>query len=261
MADDPIFSDKDVFEQAGAGLVATLTVAAANSGAPLPVQGAMLMAGSLIGLGFGRSVYRAATRRYPRFANGFLSALDADPEQAGKKAKAASEQESFAESLDEIMMRSFRMMMDAVDEAVVPVLGYMAGRYTFEQKRPDVFFRSLGRLLCDLEAGEIGSLRLIVNHVCKQSNQREIVSLEIDNAGRVWAWLGTSSGLAPDTTVPGAARIFALLKREHLATTPQPAGLRYGTVDQAADVTMRMRPDIATSLLQILEPGQPSAAT
>ncbi|MEO8904296.1 MAG: hypothetical protein ABI488_18195 [Polyangiaceae bacterium] len=123
MADDPIITEKEVFEQAGAGLVAWLTLAAQNSNAPLPVQGAMAMAGSLVGLGFGRSVFRAAQRRFPTFARGFLSALDPDPVRAGEKAKAMAEQ-GVTESLDDIMMRAFRQMIDAVDDSVAPVLGH-----------------------------------------------------------------------------------------------------------------------------------------
>lgn len=201
MSDDSHITDKDLFEQGAAGLVATLTLAASSSGVSLPVQGAMAMVGSLIGLGFGRSVYRAAKRRYPAFARGFLRAFDPDPVKAGEKAKAAGER-GITESLDDTMMRSFRQMMDAVDENVVPVLGYMAGLYAFERKRPDAVFRGLGRLLCDLEPGELDQLVRLI--------KLNGASLYIDYKGIVHADKSSEGNL------PSAKRIFALLKREGL---------------------------------------------
>ena len=244
-----------MFEQGGAGVVATLALAAQQLNVPLEVQGAIAMVGSFIGLGLGRSVYRAATRRYPVFARGYLKGFDPDPVKAAEKAKVAAEK--LSESLDDIMMRSFRSMMDAVTDEVVPILGYMAGLYTFEQKRPDAFFRGLGRLLCELEPGEVDSLRAVVSHVSNKSNQNEAISVEIDGAGRVWAWQGNSQGSAADRAAPHAIRVLALLKREQLATSPQPAGARYGSVSDprtdVADVTMRIRPDLAARILTILE--------
>lgn len=211
MVHEPTITEREVFEQAGAGVVSLLTLAAANSGAPLPVQGAMAVAGSVIGLGFGRSVFRAATRRFPALARGFLSALDPDPKGAGAKAKDASESETFGETLDDLMMRAFRQMMDAVDDAVVPVLGYMAGRYTFERRRPDAFFRGLGRVLCDLEHGELEQLRRIVALAAYGSHSE--VALRVDR--------GAVKLMARDSRkelrLAAASRIFSLMKREGLA--------------------------------------------
>ncbi|HET7539872.1 MAG TPA: hypothetical protein VFK05_08365 [Polyangiaceae bacterium] len=238
MADDPIYSDEDVFEQAGAGLVATLTLAATSSGASLPVQGAMAMVGSLIGLGFGRSVYRAATRRFPLYAGGFLRAFDPDPTKAEEKARIAAEQEP-TETLDETMMRSFRQMMDAVDPEVVPVLGYMTGLYRLEGKRANHFFRAFGRLLCELEPGELDDLQKIVRVAQRQSNHREDLNLELDETGKVWASVQNTPGQAVEA-VPHAGRLFALLKREQLATNVTPGVPRYGRASPAADVTMSM---------------------
>jgi len=238
MANDLILTEKDVFEQAGAGLVAWLTLAAQNSNAPLPVQGAMAMAGALVGLGFGRSVFRSAQRRFPKFARGFLSALDPDPVKAGEKAKMMAEQGD-TESLDDSMMRSFRQMMDAVDDSVVPVLGYMAGLYRLEGKKANYFFRAFGRLLCELEPGELDDLVKIVDIAQKQSNHREDPNLELDEKGRVWAAVPNSSALAVDA-VPHAGRLFAVLKREQLARNVTPGVPRYGTVSPAAEATMSM---------------------
>ncbi len=141
MVDDPIYSDRDVFEQAGAGLVATLTLAATPPGHPFPSRVRWRWS-SLIGLGFGRSVYKTMKRRLPLFARAFLSGADPDLARAEEKAKAAAKQVA-TESLDDIMMRAFRQMMDAVDDSVVPVLGHMAGLYGFEGKKPNHFFRAL----------------------------------------------------------------------------------------------------------------------
>jgi hypothetical protein len=209
MAEDLILSEKEVFEQAGAGLVAWLALAAQNSNAPLPVQGAMAMAGSLVGLGFGRSVFRAATRRFPKFARGFLRAGDPDPVRAGEKAKAMAEK-GVTESLDDIMMRSFRQMMDAVDDEVVPVLGYMAGLYGFERKKPDVFFRGLGRLLCDLEAGELEQLGRIVK--LASTEPLRDATLQIGGTG---VQLIAKNSLR-ELRLPAAERLFGSLKREGL---------------------------------------------
>lgn len=252
MVDAPIITEKDVFEQAGAGLVATLALAAANSGAPLPVQGAMLMAGSLLGLGIGRGFYNAAVRRYPLFATGFLSAFDPDRVRAGEKAKAAAEQ-PIAEDLDDTMMRSFRMMMDAADESVVPIVGYMAAVYIFGKQKPDAFFRGLGRLLCELEAGEIEQLKALLRLASAALKEAPEASLQINDDGQLVAHARGKRLYEPKMPV-SALRLFMLLKREGLGGSQNQGGAQAGARPVQPDRWLKLDSIMVSRILEVVDP-------
>ncbi len=257
MADAPIITEKDAYEQLGNGLLALVGLATSNS-TSTPLQGAIALAGPTVALIFTRGMHRYAKRRLPKFATSFLSPFDRVPEEAAKKVNAAAENETFTESLDDIMMRSFRLMMDSVDDSVVPVLGYMAGLYTLEQRKPNYFFRSFGRLLCELEPGELDDLRKIVSVAQRQSNHREDPNLELDETGKVWAAIPNRTALAVEA-VSHAGRIFALLKREQLARNVTPGVPRFGTVNPAADATMSMSHVVLDEMARMLM--LPAAAT
>ncbi|MEI9950815.1 MAG: hypothetical protein WDO74_18000 [Pseudomonadota bacterium] len=253
MADDPIYGNKDVFEQGGVGVVATLALAAQQLNVPLEVQGAIAMVGSFIGVGLGRSVYRAATRRYPAFAAGFLKAADPDPVKAGEKVKAIADQ-GVTESLDDIMMRSFRSMMDAVDDEVIPVLGYMAAHYTFQGRKADVFFRGMGRLLCEFEPGEFAEFTNIMKVACSNATARQMISAEVDQNGRLWVMEQNSSGHLFLNDVKYALRLFALMKREHFGTSTQTGAPRLGTLP-GPEPTIQFFSGTALQILELVAPN------
>lgn len=55
----------------------------------------------------------------------------------------------------EVILDHIRRLMEGVDPAVVPALGRLAGMYIAGQRKPDDFFRSTTRMLCDLTAAEL----------------------------------------------------------------------------------------------------------
>ena len=258
MADAPLVTEKEVFEATGYGLVNLLTLIASNSGEPSPVLGAMALAGPLLGLGFSRFMHRAATRRFPKFATGFLSAFDPDPVKAEEKAKEATNHPP-SEDLDELMMRSFRLMLDAVDPNVVPILGYMAGRYTFEGRKADTLFRGLGRVLCEVEPDELEALKLIIRSACLQLQHVEMITLNIDRDFAVWSSIAGAESRSVSGRIPAAARVFALLKRETLATNATSDGPRYDGIGQEPlEVSMLIGPQVASAIRDIIEPFGPT---
>jgi hypothetical protein len=255
MADDPIYSDKDIFEQGASGMVSTLALAAAASGASLPVQGAIAMVGSLVGLGVGRQLYRAAQRRFPLFAVGFLRAYDPDPGKAQTKARQTADRSEDDHHYHDTILRSFRQMMDAADESVIDTLGYLAGVYTFGNRKPDAFFRGLGRLLCDLETGELEELRLIAFLMCKFSGEWDMITAEIDREGHAWASALGAGGQGLDKVVfRHAYHLFALLKREQLGGIPAQDAPKYGSVSSTTDAAVSMPLSMARRILGIVDP-------
>jgi hypothetical protein len=253
MADDPIYSDKDIFEQGASGVVATLALAAANSGAPLSVQGAMAMVGSLLGLGLGRQLYRAAQRRFPLFATGFLRAHDPDPEKAQGKAEHAAEASNDSHEYHDTILRSFRQMMDAADESVVETLGYLAGVYAIGNKKPDAFFRGLGRLLCDLEDGELEQLKVMLRLALAALRETPEISLALDRNGQLVA-RALGKLLYEPKVVPDSQRLFMLLKREGLGGNLPIDGAVAGAQGHRPDREVALDAITVSHVMEVLDP-------
>jgi hypothetical protein len=143
-------------------------------------------------------------------------------------------------------------MMDAADESVVAILGYMAGRYTFEGKKTDAFFRGLGRLLCDLELGELEDLRTLASLVC--TFDWEFVDVEMDSNEKYWAPTGQFEGRAVDEPSPHGYRIFALLKREQLGGNTQPSKTKVGEAPPNTDASIELDTAVARQIFAIVMP-------
>ena len=253
MADEPIYSDKDVFEAAGTGMVAALALAATSAGASLPVQGAMAAVGSLVGLGIGRYVHRASRRRFPKFAIGFLRWYDPDPEKAQAKAEQTAEQHKDDPSYHDVMFASFRQMMEAADESVIETLGYLAGVYTGGNKKPDSFFRSLGRFLCELEPGELEQFKDIAQTMCMTAQSTPIYAT-VDGNGWVWASLAGGGGRSNRKVRPAAQRLFTLLKREGLGGNVPIDQPKYGAGPVVADKALSIDALTVAAILKIVDP-------
>jgi len=124
------------------------------------------------------------------------------------------------------------LMMEAVDEDVVPVLGYVAGRYAFERKRPDGFFRGLGRLLCELEPRELEQLVRLLKLTILACRERPQVNLTVDQNGQLNAYAG-GKVVREEKQMPAARRLFMLLKREGLGYDLSEEGFANSTGEAA----------------------------
>jgi hypothetical protein len=167
------------------------------------------------------------------------------------------------------MLRTFRMMMDAVSVEVVEPLGYLAGSYCQGQRKPDAFFRGLGRMLCDLEDGELTGLRDILRGMLTVQRDLKVAGDEASLLfGRTDEATDTNVRMyVPDHKDPislqgtgNGRRIFALLKRELFAGSrpPGPHGAFVFDGAPAAEPeverTAMIRFQTARDILRFLEP-------
>jgi hypothetical protein len=136
---------------------------------------------------------------------------------------------------------------------VVEVLGYLAGRYALARRKPDPFFRGLGRLLCDLEVGELRDLRTLVAGILHHRNKVSgpIASVSVDQAifeaNRVEQVVRVASHTEQlwIRNIPSAIRLFGLLRREGLAQDQGPAhGIRREMGDNAIRIPVASVEDI-----------------
>jgi hypothetical protein len=160
----------------------------------------------------------------------------------------------------ELMFKTFRLMMDAADPSVVDILGYMADQYTFARKKADSYFRSVGRLLCDLEAGDLEDLRKLVSGVDScESILGEVgeVDVFIDYPEGKPSLVKVDLRGGRENTIghlPSAERLFLLMKREGFGSNIH-GGM--GTVDRtlaSGDETMVILFDTARQLCATVDP-------
>ena len=171
------------------------------------------------------------------------------------------------------IFKAFRAMADAAEPEVVEVLGYLAGTYTFGSKRPDSFFRGLGRLLCDLETDELPRLRLLLRSVLMAWTVHEWDEEDVDvilttkvtePPGRfefseqlmVVIGAGRKDG-HPVPTPKDGQRLFHLLKQNGFGrgmTVQSTPGTRDAHSDTPiGDRHINMAADVAARLLEIIE--------
>lgn len=155
---------------------------------------------------------------------GMLQGYDGDEERLK-----ADLQDQTAQ-LNATMYATFRNMMDAVDERVIPLLGLLAARYTYNKKAPDRFFRGVGRTLAELTYDEVGELKKVCFHVAKVEHPTY--------QDRVILYLGPRSpntleyvrgeAMHQLTHLADATRLMALLERNDLVEQtldrPSPIG-------------------------------------
>jgi hypothetical protein len=194
----------------------------------------------IVSFALSRAAQGMFTKRLVRFSGGFGRAFDGDPEQVADFEKSL-EGDSDAQ---ETIYRSVRMMMDAADPSVIDSLGFLAGDYTKNKRKPDAFFRGLGRLLCDLEAEEFDDLKRLLAALQKcergpDAQQYDVVIYDRTDAAsytETYRKGGASGGYYESERLvaltdgddiaeelgkfASAARLFLLLRREGLADDP-----------------------------------------
>jgi hypothetical protein len=78
-----------------------------------------------------------------------------------------------SEATQETFVSMFHDLMGAVDDAVAPSLGHIAMCYAQDNKMPDAFFRGFGRVVRELDADELRSLRAIFDKVASSPSPYE----------------------------------------------------------------------------------------
>jgi hypothetical protein len=204
----------------------------------------------IVGTAIGHGVQHLLAGRFPRFSKGYGKAFDSDPEKVRQHAEKHGDEPDQTET----MYWVFRKVLDAVDPEVAIVLGYMAGQYNYAGKRADVFFRALGRLLCDLEPGELESLRELLRGV--ESAQAKVPGAFADMAVgvdyTVTIYNEGTDRIELGTFVPGL-RLFWLLKREVFAVG-SPQNVHWGKSEiSPGDRQMRLWFDSAARVLRTID--------
>jgi len=272
---EPPVSDEEVLQLAAAALFTAVGEAAkvdvpAIASSP-GLQALLSVTLPLIGFAVARGAHRLFAPRAALVAIGFARAFDDDPEKFRRHADEHKDDADFHET----MYRTFRAMLDAAEPEVVDTLGYMAGCYAAAGRRPDKFFRGLGRLLCDLEQGELGAFRDLLNGVdgvfeLKKDGRLHILIGDQFSHEEVHQRTphGSSSTIHYEDIVrvvdsddregdvgkhPLAKRFFMLLKREGLAGTPPPEG-KWDDDNPTGDRALEIARETFETLLRLLAP-------
>jgi len=262
MADDDKLTNREAFiTLTGAGLTAAWVVAKVLPSVASNLELQALVDVSLPGFAtaLGSRLSGMWSSRLPVLTAGYANAFDNDPEKIQAHAKQHEQDPEFHET----MYRAFRAMMDAAEPEVVGALGYMAGVYTTRGMRADALFRSIGRLLCDLEAGELAALVKLLREVEKHDRGAEPLGfrglhLSIGTINeRDMRILTVGNSAFHIDEMPQGPRIFMLLKREGLGSSqPLPREVEHinRNIPPSGDRTMRILGTKAAEVLQIIDP-------
>ena len=247
---------REFFEQ----IFMALTVGGSELAKQLPniassheAQGAIAVLAPTLGFALGRGVYDVFSSRKKLLADGYVKAFNNNP----NKAKEHAEQQKDNPDYHETMFQIFRRLMVAVDPSVVETLGYLAGQYNWAEKRADSHFRHLGRLLCELEPGELDDLKKLLNGVVTaifefRNKDYEDLSLCREDFYVTWSdkkqrpqvemYTGYSRYMGLVESIPSAERLFWLLKSEGFSET-LPENDKVVSHQQKHEHDLRERPE------------------
>ncbi|HET7539874.1 MAG TPA: hypothetical protein VFK05_08375 [Polyangiaceae bacterium] len=264
MTDKPLPSLPETLELAtGAALTSAGLVMASHltPGTKDHALAFLAIYGTMMNTVLGRALRFTFTERIEPFMRGFTWRYGADPVEAHAKFEATAKANENNPTFNDAVYRSFRQMMDAADDSVMPALGSMGGLYSSQGKKADAFFRGFGRVLCDLEAGELQQLTKLLKEIDALNEQDQDFWLdvaidwqEVDDKDEPFLWIvqTASSG----HRAPGfewMPRFFTLLKRESLARNKSS---RYESKRnfESGDLAMYIEAAVIKQMLEILAP-------
>ena len=131
MTSDDKKANRFAAEQIGEATGAALGAIVADAAGAQPVALAFAAVGGTLGTVAGRWLGDRVQRRAPLLGEGFSRGSE----------NADAPALTHTVDSEQIIVETVRSMMGAVDDSVVPTLGYLAGRYMLHGRRPDVFFR------------------------------------------------------------------------------------------------------------------------
>jgi len=179
MADDEGKFERGILSTtSGAAVLSLAIVAAKEYGLPQEAVDAAMIAAPAMFQIVHEGYERMRDRRMKLLSVGFAA-------KAGSVQRAESQIDRArnAPGFETIMFETYRNLAQAVDDAVVPALGMLAGEYDFGGKQADAFFRATGRLLCDLDAEGFNALRRILREELTRCERENNESREIFVAG------------------------------------------------------------------------------
>ncbi len=222
--------------------------------------GPLAIAGKLGRKAVGRSLTRLANERTERFFENLAAAMNfgnADVVEA-----------YLFENIDEPWLRgnlveSFKNLIGALDEAVIPAIAKLTAKYFQEHRSPDPFARNAGRILMDMDHRDLAAMNdvikavlsnplVVVNHMLEHAPKDSFVTAVRGEVARyVLVYLREdhkeSDKLIADDE-KGYARNLELLKRHALAWSEPPAS--FGTISGVGQMTMHI--DTANRLFEII---------
>ncbi len=223
MGKEKLITDREACESVATAWISSGAAVASTMLALQPSTiAAMAIVLPILGLTVGRGAHQIMTQRLPAFAKGYLRGSDPDPSKAQEKVNQQAVEENPNQS--DTMFRSFRLMMDAVDESAIEAIGVLAAQYNNTKSRPDAYFRALGRLLCELEPGELDTLVSTMNGIqtilTGMSVSPDSVDLALTEDGMLEVFADEASRTLGNTYeyLLSGPRMFALLIREGLAS-------------------------------------------
>ena len=157
----------------GVGAVAGVGIAAL-SGEP-HLGGAIVVGTTELGGVVGAALAHRVEKREPVLIENMARGSETTKEKV---------RESFRDptpDMAENILETVRAMMNAVDDAVVPALGMLAGRYRGNNKPPDQLFRAIARTLSDRDAGEFEILRRIMRAVADVGEESLVLNAMVPN--------------------------------------------------------------------------------
>lgn len=105
-------------------------------------------------------------------------------------------------AVGETILQSVRRLDDFVHDGAIPPLGALAAEYLRDNRKPDRFFRSVSRALCDCEAEDLEVMRRVVAMAAQVATTHSVVTIyaverEPQGASEVL-------GVRPDPPIPAA---------------------------------------------------------
>jgi hypothetical protein len=242
---------------AGAALTAVVATVAKDYGVTDSALAGLAVASPHMVAIVHESFERMRDRRTRLLGVGFTASAG-----TAEEARARLEAAQDAPGFEAVMVDTYRRLTEALDDAVIPALGILAGEYEFGGKSPDAFFRGLGRMLCDLDAEHFHAFRAFVRAVAEVEQVRAnpsatwltavpsaprdgspIECIAVLRAGARWQTLVRIDR-------PVAERLFHLMEAHGL-------GLRenIGFEAEGSEHSVILEPGYAPRIVRVIDPG------
>jgi hypothetical protein len=233
--------------------VSAAGIGGAAASAAGPGAAALAVAGSFVPFALGKLIPAWSRRREREVEDWWQQVVEENGTDEGAAIQIFARQDDPV--AQEVVVAALRTLVDRVSPAVVPTIGMLTRKYLREGLEPDVFFRSMSRVLGDLTASEydavlVGlaerlpaaghSVRRIVCRMVTLEGGWQGVQLSDDGAD---SWRGFECELEHATA------LFHLLTANGLADRTEPNRsseligivLRRATADRIVEVVPRTR--------------------
>ena len=127
-------------------------------------------------------------------------------------AQRATEAIKTPEGID-VLSAIFRSLLEAPDDAALPVLAALAREYIAGGRKPDRFLRGVARMVCDCEPTELVALMVTFEEAAKIAKDQHQVLLSIDaNMVTITLPMGGTGAVSQEVKLPAPWRLAGLLR-------------------------------------------------